>query len=91
MNRYNAQPFAKIIDRLTIESAPDEIKYHKEKCLEKGYLPLKFSAQSGNTKIYRSDQVSICESGVDINLDLYSKRVSELIRENYTIDRGFVI
>ena len=89
--------YAKLIDKLTIEEAPEEFngiigfKYDAKKCIEAGYFPVKFTAKSGNTATYQLLNGEIIQIWVDIDYDLYSLRVVELIRDKYSENEELAI
>lgn len=89
--------YAKLIDKLTIEEAPEELsgvvgfKYDAKKCIEAGYFPVKFTAKSGNTATYQLLNGEITQIWIDIDSDLYSLRVVELIRDKYSENEELAI
>lgn len=89
--------YARLIDRLTIEEAPEEFngiigfKYDSKRCIESGYFPVKFTAKSGNTATYQLLNEEITQIWVDIDSDLYSLRVVELIRTRYSENEELAI
>ncbi len=89
--------YAKLIDKLTIEEAPEEFngiigfKYDAKKCIEAGYFPVKFTAKSGNTATYQLLNGEITQIWVDIDSDLYSLRIVELIRARYSENEELAI
>lgn len=89
--------YAKIVDSITIQEAPEEhdgvtgFKYDAKKCIEAGYFPVKFTTKSGNTAIYQLLNGEITQIWVDIDSDLYSLRVVELIRARYSENEELAI
>lgn len=84
------KPFVKIIDKITIETAPstyDNISgfdNNEALCNANGYYFLKFSPQTGNTAVYELIGNTVAQSWVDIDTELYATRVVQLIRARYS-------
>lgn len=82
--------YAKVIDKITIEEAPNELggikgfNNSKQLCNEHGYYQVVFTTQSGNVAIYELIDDKVIQSWVNIDYDLYTSSVSTKIRERYS-------
>jgi len=89
--------YAKLVDRLTIEEAPAELNgligfnNNAALCLENGYKPVNYTAQSGNVAVYSETENTINQEWVTIDFDVYQVRVAEFIRNQYTLDNELAI
>lgn len=89
MIRIKSQ-YAKILNLFTLEYAPEELggvvgfNNDEAKCLESGYLPVKFSSDTEGWKTYEVVGGVIVESTFIPEYTVYKNRVIELIRERYT-------
>ena len=89
--------YAKLIDKLTIEEAPEELsgivgfKYNAQKCMELGYFPVVFSEKTGSVAIYELINNSIVQKWVDIDSTVYSQLVIDAIRLKYSENEEIAI
>jgi len=89
--------FVKLIDKLEIQEAPEVFNgiagfnHNRKLCLEHGFKELKNAVKIGNTAVYEEAETTIVQSWVDIDLEKYGERASELIRERYSIDNELSI
>jgi hypothetical protein len=91
------KPFVKIIDKITIETAPstyDNISgfdNNESLCNANGYYFLKFTQQTANTAVYELIGNEVIQSWVDIDTELYSQSVVAKIRERYSENEELAI
>lgn len=81
--------YAKVVDRLTLELAPDEkdgiVGFNNNPflCISAGYLPVKYTQGEG-VPVYSVENNVIVQSWVTIDTEAYAVRVVQLIREKYS-------
>lgn len=89
--------YAKLIDKLTIEEAPEEFngiigfKYDAKKCIESGYFPVVFSEKTGSVATYELINNSIVQKWVDIDSTVYAQLVIDAIRLKYSENEEIAI
>jgi hypothetical protein len=89
--------YAKVIDKITIELAPDVLNNimgfnnSETLCNANGYYFLKYSPQTGNTATYIQVGNTVVQSWVDIDHEEYANQVVSKIREKYSENEELAI
>ena len=84
--------FVKIIDRVTIQEAPNVFdgkigfSNSEQLCNEEGFYKLIEVEKTGNIACYEQQNNTVIQSWVTVNMNEYSKRVVSKIRAKYTED-----